>query len=118
MKRIIVVAALALAGCAGTPISEFTHKDLQNAAKIAVTPERAAVWKALDAQVAALEAANAAIAAQAKACLEALKKVAPAGGADVFGAATAIERLAGAVVSDAAKSVEANCKPIPLVKLP
>lgn len=111
MKRYIVL--LVLAGCAGTPISDFTHADLQNAAKIAVTPERAAVWRALDAQVAALEAANAAFSAQAKACADALKRLKPADDGK-FGIATAIERAAGAATSDGARAVEANCKPINL----
>ena len=112
MKRLLLIAALALAGCAGTPISEFTHADLQNAQKIAVTPARAAVWKAVEDQVTAIEKANAAILAQAKACEDALKALGTTKLDSNVGIATLIEMKAGAATTDALAKVKADCVPI------
>ena len=108
--RSVLVASLLLSACQGMPITEFALADVRNAQKIAATPERAAVWKAVEAQIVALETANAAIAAQIKACEESLKLQGPKG---TVGVATLIEFGAGA-----ANTVSANCKPIPLPHLP
>lgn len=105
-KALVVIAFVAMGGCAGTPISNFTHADLQNAEKIAATPERAAVWKAVDARLTSLEQVNAAIAAQAKACAASVKQSMPAG---PVGAATLIEEA-----HNAKAAIDANCVPIPI----
>lgn len=110
MKRLIAVSAIFLAGCAGTPLSQFAHADLQNAQKIASTPERAAVWSAVESFITAQEKIDAAIAAQAKACVESLKVAPPSG---TVGIATLLE--AG---SQAVNQVNANCRPIPLLIKP
>lgn len=117
MKKVlllIAVVALALAGCAGTPISDFTHADLQNAAKIAETngyPARAAVWKANDQFLAAAEA-------QVKACKDALAAAKPSGSSGTMGLATATELAAEAVAAGIPAAVKANCAPLPLAALP
>lgn len=107
MRKITIlaaVAALSLAACANSPIDQFAHKDIQHAETIAVTPERATVWKAVDAAITAQETIDAAIAAQAKACAAAIESSVPETN---YGLATLIESSAGGVTK-----IDANCKPI------
>ena len=108
MKRLLaVLAILCLTACAGTPISNFTHADLQNAAKIAATPAHAAVWTAVDNALTSQEKIDAAVAAQAKACLDSLKLAAPN---TQFGLATAFEQ--GSAVLNRSNP---DCTPIPIL---
>ena len=107
MNRLLLLPLLLLDACAGTPISNFTHADLQNASKIAATPSHAAVWTAVDNALTAQEKIDAAIAAQAKACLDSLKLAAPS---QQFGLATAFEQ--GSAILNKSNP---DCTPIPIL---
>ena len=108
MRKLLSLLTLTLlSACAGTPISTFTHADVQNAAKIAATPAHAVVWKAVDNALTAQEQIDAAVAAQAKACLDSLKLAAPS---QQFGLATAFEQ--GSAVLNKSNP---DCTPIPIL---
>jgi hypothetical protein len=113
MKRLcLLFLSSMLAACASSQIDKFTHADLKNAAKIAATPAHAAVWTAADDFLTAQEKFDAAVAAQAKACVDSLKLTATG---PQYGLATAFEQ--GTALLNKSNP---DCTPIPLklIRLP
>lgn len=114
MRNIIIALTVLLAGCATAPIDQFTHADLQNAAKIATTngyPARASVWIAYDQLLTASEQQ---VAACKAAIIAALQK-APA---TSVGLATLTELTAEAALGTSSAAVKAACTGMPLPVLP
>ena len=114
LTLVTVLLGAVLAGCAGTPISQFTHSDLQNAAKIANAngyPARAAVWTADDQLLTAAES-------QVQACKDAIAALKPSSPGGTIGVATATELAAEAVAAGIPPAVKANCEPLPLPGIP
>lgn len=113
-KSLLVLSLLPLAGCAGTAASNFTHADLQNAAKIATAngyPARAAVWTADDQLLTAAEK-------QVQACRDAISASKPTAPSGTVGIATLTELSAEAAARGIPAAVAANCAPLPLPVLP
>lgn len=135
MKRAIAIAAFLLTACAtaqtgNAPVTTpapavnpapslpvALHADLQAAAAYAEAhgyPARAAVWRAQDARLTAIEG-------QIKACADAIKAsspqtpTAPAGAGVFTGVEIAAETVANFSVTAA---VKANCEPLPIITLP
>lgn len=140
MKRYLVIACVLLGGCAGIEVQTTdatgktttsinlsagkievaTHNDLLAAAKYAEDhgfPARAAVWRAHDAHLTAVEG-------QISACLNAIKAdlASKLGGAGAASATPflAMEMAAEAVgtASGPSPAVKLNCAPFPLIHLP
>lgn len=111
-KLVIVVMLLALSACASidlttTKLAVATHNDIQAAAAYAEAngyPERAAVRRAIDAQLTACERAISA----------ALPKAVTGSPGPILLAEMA-EEAAGTGVPSA---VRVNCAPLPLIRLP
>ena len=113
-KSLLLASLLPLAGCAGTAASNFTHADLQNAAKIATTngyPARAAVWNADDQLLTAAES-------QVTACKNAIAAAKPTAPSGTVGLATLTELGAETAAKGIPANVAANCAPLPLPLLP
>ncbi len=113
-KSLLVLSLLPLAGCAGTAASNFTHADLQNAARIATEngyPARAAVWTADDQLLTAAEK-------QVQACKDAIAAAKPIAPTGTVGVATLTELGAETAAKGIPAQVAANCAPLPLPILP
>lgn len=118
MRYLAAVLVLALGACA-TPIensgiSQFTHADLQNAARIAAAngyPARAAVWTANDQLLSAWEK-------QIDACNQAILAAKPSAPSGTIGVATAAEIAAEAVGQGVPATVKLNCEPLPIPAIP
>lgn len=138
MKRILAILAIAmLSACAGQIVVDpttgaktvdisagkmevATHNDLLAAARYAEDhgfPARAAVWRAHDAHLTAVEAQISACANAINADLKAKLGGAGAGAASPF---LAVEMAAEAVgtATGPSPAVKLNCAPLPIVTLP
>lgn len=114
MLRYVALLSFLLAGCASSPIVQFTHADLQQAASIATKngfTARAQLWNSYDQLLTAAEA-------QAAACKAAIIASVSSFPTSSVGLATIAELQAELAVGGTAAAVHAACQPMPLPALP
>lgn len=114
MYRYAVLLCFVLAGCATSPIDQFTHADLQQAAQLATKngfSSRAQVWLAYDQLLTSAEQ-------QAEACKAAIIASVNAFPTKSVGLATLAELSAEQTIGGTSAAVHAACQPLPLPALP